>query len=336
MGTPNSNRRGSTIEKPKRLTVRDAVFFVLGGLAVAGGAYALFSEPEPVPKPAATSSTPVTGEGEPDRDIPPYQVAIKAKEKIKMAQSAECKPLSLDEMRKRVHEAETQERLELGQAVINRFCIANPEIQEEIIDSMMEGQTNVDEIYKDNDDSWILKLSDSAGRSADHIYLEGPLCNLPEPEEPEKSEEDKILELIKENKFLEALEEIDIDRIKKETSSQGVDQRMVNLFIELIEETKQALRKDISPDEKKMLACSMNVRTIRAAKRIKNREEIDMYKFNQWLMASDSYSSKVFNQFDDAFDPAFKQSTGIKGRSGCERFLYESLEKATNIGGDQQ
>ncbi len=261
---------------------------VAGGIAVdqcSGG------EADQPKKPGVTD---VSGgqsgvEGDPDDDDEPWSTNLIDSDKFdkspleyvdvdqcrallfRMTGDPNCKALTADEMRQKIHEIETEERLVAAEDMIDQLCISNLEDQDMIRNATLNGciALSEDSLYQ-ADGEWYLSLGDKWGDEyCDNFELyEAPPAScrraLTEEEkkdnEESKKRQEKIKEmerLIKDNQFDDVLKDIDISRLEDEVRYEGLEGGIGGELIDMLKRVKHQMEGEMDSEKRKILACEL-------------------------------------------------------------------------------
>lgn len=289
MKNPSSPSRPDHIQStPGRFGLRTAIFLVLAGIAAGVSLDRYFTDKEggcsaKAPEISNTTQSQADQLKEKDGSWPSNLVSEICFDKnplsyvdvdqcrellFQMTGDPNCKQLTVDEMRQEIHKAETEERMFKAEALIDKYCISNPVDQDMIRDAALQGCVGVDEdtIYQSQDGQWYINLTDEFGEycEAGNTELsEEPPCREPLTDEKKAEKEElkaqhdrmkSMVEALKNNEKVNALDDVDIKRLEEDILSEGLEEHDL---VDLLKEAKRKMAGDMDSMERKKLGCKL-------------------------------------------------------------------------------
>jgi gas vesicle protein len=217
----------------------------------------------------------------------------------------------LEESQGILDERREQQALEL----IAKLGIKNQADKDKIIDAFLKGYTQVDDVDKGDISLTKKDESDSGMDQSNSIDLEEELEEVPKeyldeddlrPKTPEEIEMKKLME---EDKFREALDSFDADKILKAAQKEGLYD-LFNGLIKLIEEAKVAILSTNDPARKKEIACRLMSQII-----FSYEDELDDFDSNPDL----TFANKLIGMFMESL----MKLAGVEDDDEC---IMESIK----------
>ncbi len=343
-------------EKSKGLTTREAIFIVVGFVLGSAGAATYFLEKgdaDSAKKPEVSKLS----DGESD-DVGEDQICIKRNKSSKWAppcgwmatdefderseeavalcecralfrekvlvdengiELPNCNPMSEDEILQEAHGIETERRAIKAEAIIDRYCISDPEDQEELRDEVMRGFSRNAEVYQFKDGTWQMGLDSSEDESFSTGFelMEKPMCGMEEEKRHEYTEgERKMLKMIKENRFAELWgEKVDVEWRRDQVNDVGAEGELGE-FLDFLD-TVPSRMDEKDPALRKLAACQLMYDFLMIAEKLEQMPPEVESKIDGIQGLGDSFRGV------EMILEAFTQSQGVDDFENCAMIVME-------------